>query len=114
MLYIAPLFWLGKPSIQFGYADDIGLLAISTDLQSNCEALQAALQEALDWGLAEGITFDPKKSELIYSLGHDKTLHQRTAPKSPPATTRSKKRTAHSSGSASSLTANLHSSRTSK
>jgi ribonuclease HI len=66
MLYIAPLFWLGNPSSRFGYADDIGLLAISTNLQDNCTALQKSLQEALDWGQAEGITFDPKKSELIH------------------------------------------------
>jgi ribonuclease HI/endonuclease/exonuclease/phosphatase (EEP) superfamily protein YafD len=67
MLYIAPLFWLGKTrKHRFGYADDIGLLAISTDLQTNCNKLQADLQEALDWGTSEGITFDPKKSELIH------------------------------------------------
>ena len=66
MLYIAPLFWLGTPARRFGYADDIGLLAISTDLQTNCGKLQGDLQEALEWGQAEGITFDPKKSELIH------------------------------------------------
>ena len=66
MLYIAPLFWLDSPARRFGYADNISLLAISTDLQINCEKLQKALQEILDWGLAKGITFDPKKSELIY------------------------------------------------
>jgi hypothetical protein len=66
MLYIAPLFWLGESSARFGYADDIGLLAVSTDLQTNCDSLQETLQEALDWGQAEGITFDPKKSELIH------------------------------------------------
>ena len=66
MLYIAPLFWLGTPAHRFGYADDIGLLAISTDLQDNCNSLQKDLQETLAWGLAEGITFDPKKSELIH------------------------------------------------
>jgi ribonuclease HI len=66
MLYIAPLFWLGTPTRRFGYADDIGLLAVSTDLQENCNTLQRDLQEALDWGQAEGITFDPKKSELIH------------------------------------------------
>jgi hypothetical protein len=66
MLYIAPLFKLGTPARRFGYADDIGLLAVSTDLQTNCKLLQEDLQEALDWGLAEGVTFDPKKSELIH------------------------------------------------
>ena len=67
MLYIAPLFRLGTTrKHRFGYADDIGLLAISTDLQINCNKLQADLQESLDWGESEGITFDPKKSELIH------------------------------------------------
>ena len=66
MLYIAPLFWLGRPVRRFGYADDIAILAISKDLQDNCNNLQADAQEALDWGQAEGITFDPKKSELIH------------------------------------------------
>src|SRR5205814_4389667 len=47
MLYIAPLFWLGTTTKRrFGYADDIGLLAVSTDLQTNCEKLQKDLQEA--------------------------------------------------------------------
>jgi len=48
MLYIAPLFWLGTPARRFGYADDIALLAISTDLQENCNSLQRDVQEALD------------------------------------------------------------------
>jgi hypothetical protein len=39
MLYIAPLFWLGKVKRRFGYADDIALLAISKDLQDNCNSL---------------------------------------------------------------------------
>jgi hypothetical protein len=66
MLYIAPLFWLGKPARRFGYADDVALLAVSTSLQENCASLQADLQEALAWGSSEGITFDPKKSELLH------------------------------------------------
>jgi hypothetical protein len=66
MLYIAPLFWLGTPARRFGYADDIGLLAVSIDLQRNCDKLQKDVQEALDWGQSEGIIFDPKKSELIH------------------------------------------------
>ena len=66
MLYVAPLFWLGSPAQRFGYADDIALIASSQNLQSNCEQLQLEMQEAIDWGESEGITFDPKKSELIY------------------------------------------------
>jgi hypothetical protein len=80
MLYIAPLFWLGTPTRRFGYADDIALLAISTDLQENCNSLQTDVQEALDWGQAEGITFDPKKSELIHFTRSIKDPPAKTSP----------------------------------
>ena len=66
MLYIAPMLWLGNPLRRFAYADDIALVAISTSLQANCNQLQADLQEALSWGDSVGITFDPKKSELLH------------------------------------------------
>ncbi|RAL67586.1 hypothetical protein DID88_008339 [Monilinia fructigena] len=74
MLYIAPIFWMGNPMKRFGYADDIALLASSDCLQENCEVLQANMQEALDWGKSEGITFDPKKSELIHFYKGHRTL----------------------------------------
>ncbi|EED20793.1 hypothetical protein TSTA_039870 [Talaromyces stipitatus ATCC 10500] len=66
MLYIAPLFRLGNPRNKFGYADDAANLAISTSLATNCEALSDSLQEALNWGAAEGITFTPDKYELLH------------------------------------------------
>jgi hypothetical protein len=66
MLYLAPLFKLGKPSTRFGYADDVALLAVSPSFKTNSQLLSAALQEALDWGLAEGVTFELAKSELLY------------------------------------------------
>jgi hypothetical protein len=48
MLYIAPLFHLGKPRNRFGYADDVALLAVSPSLQDNATALTHDLQEILD------------------------------------------------------------------
>jgi hypothetical protein len=48
MLYLAPLFKLGKPSTRFGYADNVALLAVSLSLETNSQLLSAALQEALD------------------------------------------------------------------
>jgi hypothetical protein len=66
MLYLAPLFHMGRPQARFGYADDIAILAISSSLDHNCKKLQANLKEALEWGLAEGITFDPSKSKLLH------------------------------------------------
>ena len=66
MLYLAPLFRVGRPRSRFGYADDVALLAISPSLATNSQALSASLQEALTWGSGEGITFDPDKSELLH------------------------------------------------
>jgi hypothetical protein len=43
MLYIALLLWLGNPAQRFGYADDIAIVAISSDIQSNCNQLQKDL-----------------------------------------------------------------------
>ncbi|EED16913.1 reverse transcriptase, putative [Talaromyces stipitatus ATCC 10500] len=70
MLYIAPLFRLGNPRNRFGYADDVANLAISTSLATNCVALSDSLQEALNWGAAEGITFAPDKYELLHFSRH--------------------------------------------
>jgi hypothetical protein len=66
MLYIAPLFQLGSPKRRFGYADDGALLAISPSLEDNCQSLSSSLQEALDWGQAEGVTFALDKYELLH------------------------------------------------
>ncbi|KAF7139722.1 hypothetical protein CNMCM5793_007559 [Aspergillus hiratsukae] len=65
-LYLAPFFCLGNPDTRFGYADDGALLAISSTLSDNCQILSKTLQEALDWGSAEGITFAPDKYELLH------------------------------------------------
>lgn len=48
ILYIAALFWLGKPTRRFGYADDLALLEISADLQTNCDNLKQSLKKALE------------------------------------------------------------------
>jgi ribonuclease HI len=80
MLYLAPLFKLGQPSTRFGYADDVALLAVSPSLETNSQALSAALQEALDWGSSEGITFEPAKSELIHFSRHKLDQDPSTTP----------------------------------
>jgi hypothetical protein len=66
MLYLAPLFWLGCPKTRFGYTDDAAILAISPSLKTNCQSLSNSLQEAINWGTIEGITFAPDKYKLIY------------------------------------------------
>jgi hypothetical protein len=66
MLYLSPLFRLGRPKARFGYADDVAILAISSSLETNCQSLSKSLQEALDWGSVEGIIFMLDKYELIH------------------------------------------------
>ncbi|EED11975.1 conserved hypothetical protein [Talaromyces stipitatus ATCC 10500] len=60
----------GNPRNRFGYADNTANLAISTSLTTNCEALSDLLQEALNWGAAESITFAPDKYELLHFSQH--------------------------------------------
>jgi hypothetical protein len=66
MLYLALLFWLGRPKARFRYADNAAILAILLSLETNCQSLSNSLQEAINWGTMEGITFAPDKYELIY------------------------------------------------
>ncbi|EED17259.1 conserved hypothetical protein [Talaromyces stipitatus ATCC 10500] len=61
---------LRNPRNRFGYTDDAANLAISTSLATNCEALSDSLQEALNWGAAEGITFALDKYELLHFSQH--------------------------------------------
>jgi hypothetical protein len=68
MLYLPPLFRLGRPEARFGYADDVAILAISSSLETNYRSLSESLQEALNWGSAEGITFALDKYELIHFI----------------------------------------------
>lgn len=84
MLYIAPLFNMGIVKRRFGYADDTALLHISPSLSENTIALATAMEEALEWGKAEGITFEASKSELKHF-----TRRQQDRNHSPPISTSS-------------------------
>ncbi|KAI1007809.1 hypothetical protein K3495_g416 [Podosphaera aphanis] len=69
MLYVAPLLKIGRASSRFGYVDDVALMENQSWLSANCEQLSISLKEALDWGQAEDITFDPAKSESQHFSG---------------------------------------------
>ncbi|KAI0999306.1 hypothetical protein K3495_g8891 [Podosphaera aphanis] len=66
MLYVAPILKMGSTSRKFGYVNDVALIETQKSLQENSVALGKSLKEVLEWGQAEGITFDPGKSELQY------------------------------------------------
>lgn len=63
MLYVAPIFKMGSTSCKFGYVDDVALIETRKSLQENSVGLEKSLKKVLEWGQAEGITFDPGKSE---------------------------------------------------
>lgn len=50
----------------FGYADDVAILESSPSLQENTSKIEIAINNALEWGQQEGITFEPSKSELMH------------------------------------------------
>jgi hypothetical protein len=66
MLYLALLFWLGHLKTRFRYTDNAAILAILPSLETNCQSLSNSLQEAINWGTMEGITFAPNKYKLIH------------------------------------------------
>ncbi|EED11470.1 polymerase, putative [Talaromyces stipitatus ATCC 10500] len=80
ILYIAPLFHMGNPRTRFGYADDGATLAISPSLLTNCQTLSESLQDAIEWGTAEGITFAPNKYELMHFSRHRADQDPATTP----------------------------------
>ncbi|KAI0998616.1 hypothetical protein K3495_g9581 [Podosphaera aphanis] len=65
---------------KFGYADDVTLLRTSSTLQENAALLSRDLQEAIDWGQAEGITFDSGKYELLHFTRHRADQDPRLTP----------------------------------
>ncbi|KAI0998731.1 hypothetical protein K3495_g9465 [Podosphaera aphanis] len=75
MLYISPLFRLNGLQKAFGYADDFAVLATSVSLQENTEKIRTAVNGALQWGINEGVTFDPGKSELLHFSRRNRDKH---------------------------------------
>jgi hypothetical protein len=57
------------------YADDIGLIAQGSSVSEICWQLEAAAKAAIEWGHANSVQFDPKKTEAtLFSRAHSKRL----------------------------------------
>ncbi|KID96087.1 Endonuclease/exonuclease/phosphatase, partial [Metarhizium majus ARSEF 297] len=63
-LYTEPIYRLGKPEGRFGYADDTAILCIGESLQETARKATECLEGLVAWGAANGITFDPDKTEV--------------------------------------------------
>ncbi|QKX53974.1 uncharacterized protein TRUGW13939_01054 [Talaromyces rugulosus] len=69
LIYIRGVFQAMEqqvPGIKaLSYADDIGLVAQGSSVSEICRQLEAAAKAAIEWGLADSVKFDPKKTEAI-------------------------------------------------
>lgn len=67
ILYISPLSKLKElKNKSFGYADDVAIFETSHSLDINVEKIITTINNAIDWGISQGLTLDPGKSELIH------------------------------------------------
>ncbi|KID83219.1 reverse transcriptase [Metarhizium guizhouense ARSEF 977] len=66
LLYTEPIYRLGNPEGRFGYADDTAILCTGPSLEETSRTASEYLQELVNWGAANGISFDPKKTEVMH------------------------------------------------
>ncbi|KFG82252.1 hypothetical protein MANI_110836 [Metarhizium anisopliae] len=66
LLYTEPIYRLGNPEGRFGYADDTAILCTGPSLEETSRTALEYLQELVNWGAANGISFDPGKTEVMH------------------------------------------------
>ncbi|KAJ0128294.1 Uncharacterized protein HZ326_28607 [Fusarium oxysporum f. sp. albedinis] len=76
LLYTEPIYRLGNPQGRFGYADDTAILSIGDTVDESSAMASSAITEMVGWGAENGVSFDPKKTEVM----HFSRSKLRTAP----------------------------------
>ena len=66
LLYTEPIYRLGNPKGRFGYADDTGILCVGNSLETTADRASRYISELVTWGAANGISFDPAKTEVMH------------------------------------------------
>ncbi|KID59265.1 reverse transcriptase, partial [Metarhizium hybridum] len=66
LLYTEPVYRLGEPERRFGYADDTAILCTGDTVGETARKASAYIQELVDWGAANGVSFDPDKTEVMH------------------------------------------------
>lgn len=66
LLYTEPIYKLGFQLGRFGYADDTTILRTGRTLRESAKLATADVRELISWGAANGITFDPEKTEVMH------------------------------------------------
>lgn len=59
---------VGQPRGGFGYADDTAILCTGQSLDETSNKASDYVQELVNWGAANGISFDPEKTEATHFL----------------------------------------------
>lgn len=60
------------------FMDDQGLITAARSVQEACETLQRAAEVAIDWGLENGVRFDPEKTEAAFFCRHRSDRYRRS------------------------------------
>ncbi|TKW60303.1 MAG: hypothetical protein DI628_08940 [Blastochloris viridis] len=66
LLYTEPIYRLGNPQGRFGYADDTAILSIGDTVDESSAMASSAITEMVGWGAENGVSFDPKKTEVMH------------------------------------------------
>jgi len=66
LLYTEPIYRLGNPQGRFGYADDTAILSIGDTVDETTAMASSSIAELVHWGAANGVSFDPKKTEVMH------------------------------------------------
>lgn len=57
---------MGNPQGRFGYADNTAILSIGDTIDETTAIASSSLDEMVRWGAANGVSFDPKKTEVMH------------------------------------------------
>ncbi|RKK39565.1 hypothetical protein BFJ69_g18522, partial [Fusarium oxysporum] len=66
LLYTEPIYRLSNPQGRFGYADDTAILCVGDTVEETAAAASRSVEEMVRWGAANGVSFDPKKTEVMH------------------------------------------------
>ncbi|EFY95407.2 Endonuclease/exonuclease/phosphatase [Metarhizium robertsii ARSEF 23] len=66
LLCTEPIYRLGNPEGRFGYADDTAILCTGQSLEETARKASEHIQELVSWGAANGVSFDPEKTEVMH------------------------------------------------
>ncbi|XP_044715319.1 reverse transcriptase (RNA-dependent DNA polymerase) domain-containing protein [Hirsutella rhossiliensis] len=77
LLYTEPIYRQGSSKGRFGYADDTAILCVGNSLDETSAEASHLVGELVSWGAANGISFDPEKTEVMH--------FSRTTPKTAPS-----------------------------